>query len=237
MHAAGTGITVATICETTPGPDLEGRNGRLTRTVLRRLVPDLQDREIFVCGLLGYMASVREPPRRGGGGSRAVPRGELRARLGTDPRLAPVGTGPQRRGRLRGGAAAQRADAGPAATDTFVLDAAVPTPVSLCRPPAGRACAAPARARCSTGSGRHAARRRHPTSRDRGRQQILLCCPSRWRTSSSTPDPRGTGHDTHDDAPHTQRSDRGSAPRVRATTGWLPRPCWRRSVPSATVPQ
>jgi glycine betaine catabolism B len=53
-------LRVTTICETdAQDPAWQGERGRLTLPVLRRLVPDLEDREIFVCGPPGYMASVR----------------------------------------------------------------------------------------------------------------------------------------------------------------------------------
>ncbi len=59
MHASASGIAVATICETDPGdPTWCGALGRLTRTMLERLVPDLHEREIFVCGPPPYLESV-----------------------------------------------------------------------------------------------------------------------------------------------------------------------------------
>ena len=59
MHASGTGIAVATVCETDPGdPTWRGEVGRLTRTMIERLVPDLHEREIFVCGPPPYLESV-----------------------------------------------------------------------------------------------------------------------------------------------------------------------------------
>ena len=59
MHASGTGIVVATVCEADPGdPTWRGDVGRLSRTMVERLVPDLHEREIFVCGPPPYLESV-----------------------------------------------------------------------------------------------------------------------------------------------------------------------------------
>lgn len=59
MHASGTGIAVATICEADPGdPTWSGEVGRMTGTMLERLVPDLHEREIFMCGPPPYLESV-----------------------------------------------------------------------------------------------------------------------------------------------------------------------------------
>ena len=59
MHASGTGTVVATVCEADPGdPTWRGEVGRLTRTMVERLVPDLHEREIFVCGPPPYLESV-----------------------------------------------------------------------------------------------------------------------------------------------------------------------------------
>jgi glycine betaine catabolism B len=53
-------LRVTTVCETdTDDPTWHGEQGRLTLPMLRRIVPDLGDREIFVCGPAGYMDSVR----------------------------------------------------------------------------------------------------------------------------------------------------------------------------------
>ena len=53
-------LRVTTVCET-DSDDLtwHGERGRLTLPMLERIVPDLGDREIFVCGPAGYMDSVR----------------------------------------------------------------------------------------------------------------------------------------------------------------------------------
>ena len=60
MHAAGTGITVATVCQTDSGdPTWRGETGRLDGEMLDRIVPDLLEREVFVCGPGAYMESVR----------------------------------------------------------------------------------------------------------------------------------------------------------------------------------
>ena len=53
-------LRVTTVCETDTG-DLtwHGEPGRLTLPMLERIVPDLDQREVFVCGPAGYMDSVR----------------------------------------------------------------------------------------------------------------------------------------------------------------------------------
>ena len=59
MHASGTGIRVATVCEADSGdPTWHGAIGRLNRTMLDRLVPDLHEREVFVCGPPPYLEAV-----------------------------------------------------------------------------------------------------------------------------------------------------------------------------------
>ncbi len=59
MHTGGTGIAVATVCENDPGdPTWRGHLGRLTKPMLEGLVPDLLEREIFVCGPPPYLDSV-----------------------------------------------------------------------------------------------------------------------------------------------------------------------------------
>ena len=53
-------LRVTTVCESDgQDPAWHGQRGRLTSQMLTRIVPDLADREIFVCGPAGYMASVR----------------------------------------------------------------------------------------------------------------------------------------------------------------------------------
>ncbi len=61
-QAAGSpGLRAVAVCETDgDGDRWPGEHGRLTLPMLLRLVPDLLDREVFVCGPAGYMAAVRE---------------------------------------------------------------------------------------------------------------------------------------------------------------------------------
>ena len=59
MRATDPGIVVATVCETaSDDPGYRGESGRLTRAMLERLVPDLHDREVFVCGPPPYLEAV-----------------------------------------------------------------------------------------------------------------------------------------------------------------------------------
>lgn len=54
-------VTVAAICEAdSESEEWTGARGRLSLPTLLTFVPDLLDREIFVCGPPGYMAAVRE---------------------------------------------------------------------------------------------------------------------------------------------------------------------------------
>ncbi|GAB3451302.1 hybrid-cluster NAD(P)-dependent oxidoreductase [Kineococcus endophyticus] len=54
-------VNVVQVCsQDSPGQEWWGWKGRLTREALREIAPDLHDREVFVCGPDGYMATVRE---------------------------------------------------------------------------------------------------------------------------------------------------------------------------------
>jgi ferredoxin-NADP reductase len=56
----GGDLRVTTVCETDSGdPAWHGELGRLTLPMLTRIVPDLGEREVFICGPAGYLASVR----------------------------------------------------------------------------------------------------------------------------------------------------------------------------------
>ena len=105
MHASGTGIEVATVCETDPGdPTWRGEVGRLTRTMLERLVPDLHGREIFVCGPPPYLESVLALLDEAGVDPRRVHRESFVLGSQGSPADVPP-TGPATTGAARTGAA------------------------------------------------------------------------------------------------------------------------------------
>ncbi|MBE7187411.1 hybrid-cluster NAD(P)-dependent oxidoreductase [Jatrophihabitans endophyticus] len=55
------GLRVGVVCEDdAPDERWSGPRGRLSLELLRRLAPDLADREVFTCGPAPYMAAVRE---------------------------------------------------------------------------------------------------------------------------------------------------------------------------------
>jgi len=95
MHAGGTGIAVATVCETDPGdPTWRGVVGRLTRAMLERLVPDLHEREIFACGPPLYLESVRALLDGAGVDPRRVHRESFVLGSRPAPYLPPPGAAP-----------------------------------------------------------------------------------------------------------------------------------------------
>ncbi|GAA1547486.1 hybrid-cluster NAD(P)-dependent oxidoreductase [Brevibacterium picturae] len=54
------GVSVVTMCSRDSTAEVwAGRRGRITRETLAEVVPELRDREIFVCGPGDYMATVR----------------------------------------------------------------------------------------------------------------------------------------------------------------------------------
>ena len=60
LHATREGIRVVNVCERTSGSgDWSGPRGRLTLPLLRESVPDLDEREVFICGPAPYMEAVR----------------------------------------------------------------------------------------------------------------------------------------------------------------------------------
>jgi ferredoxin-NADP reductase len=59
LAAADDGLRVHWVCEAAPDGDAPGPVGRLDKRMLSRLVPDLATREVFSCGPVGYLESVR----------------------------------------------------------------------------------------------------------------------------------------------------------------------------------
>ncbi|GAA0313025.1 hybrid-cluster NAD(P)-dependent oxidoreductase [Kineococcus aurantiacus] len=60
-------VNVVQVCSAdAPGQDWRGHRGRLDQALLAQVVPDLQEREVFVCGPEGYMSVVREALRDAG---------------------------------------------------------------------------------------------------------------------------------------------------------------------------
>ncbi|MET0191509.1 MAG: 2Fe-2S iron-sulfur cluster-binding protein, partial [Pseudonocardia sediminis] len=52
--------------EDSPGQDWHGHRGHLDAAMLAEIAPDVAEREVFVCGPEGYMATVREALRASG---------------------------------------------------------------------------------------------------------------------------------------------------------------------------
>ncbi|MFD0484216.1 2Fe-2S iron-sulfur cluster-binding protein [Kineococcus sp. GCM10028916] len=60
-------VNVVQVCsEDSPGQDWHGHRGHLDAALLEEIAPDLAEREVFVCGPEGYMATVREALRERG---------------------------------------------------------------------------------------------------------------------------------------------------------------------------
>jgi ferredoxin-NADP reductase len=60
-------VNVVQVCsEDSPGQDWHGYRGHLDAALLEEIAPDLAEREVFVCGPEGYMATVREALRERG---------------------------------------------------------------------------------------------------------------------------------------------------------------------------
>jgi ferredoxin-NADP reductase len=171
-------LRVTTVCETDAGdPGWRGERGRLTLPMLARVVPDLGEREVFVCGPAGYMASVRTILAEAGVDPARCHEESFvlgRAAGAPDSPAAPVGAVDRPATgafavRLRRSGRTVTCDA-----DSFVLDAAARAGLSL-PSSCGEGVCGTCRSTLLEGTVdmQHAGGIR---PREVARQQILLCC-------------------------------------------------------------
>ena len=175
------------VCESdSPGERWAGFSGRVSPPLLRLIAPDFLEREVMVCGPAPFMAAVR--------GILAGAEFDMARHHEESFDFATQESGgteeerrPRRRRRSR--SSSGRAAAWWSAVPTASCSARPRRPGCGCRPPAPRACAAPARAGSLSGEVAHEAPGRHPPARDRPGDgpDLLLEAAHRPRRRSLTP--------------------------------------------------